>query len=96
MQCSNTLQCHHQNGGVFKEFKRRDLTDIDTFVSRESEVGKYLHTLAALTRMLQSASLADQLDLEGRCMRRPVDRRSFRRTGVCPTPGSVQGRDCAW
>ena len=46
--------------------------------------------------MLQSASLADQLDLEGRCMRRPVDRRSFRRTGVCPNMESVQGRDCAW
>ena len=46
--------------------------------------------------MLQSASLADQLDLEGRCLRRPVDRRSFRRTGVCPTPGAVQGRDGAW
>ena len=25
-------------GGLFREFKRRDLTDIDTFVSRESEV----------------------------------------------------------
>ena len=25
--------------GLFTEFKRRDLTDIDTFVSRESEVG---------------------------------------------------------
>ena len=28
-------------GGVFREFKRRDLTDIDTFVSRESEVSQY-------------------------------------------------------
>ena len=26
-------------GGVFREFKRRDLTDIETFVSIESEVG---------------------------------------------------------
>ena len=26
-------------GGLFREFRRRDLTDIDTFISRDSEVG---------------------------------------------------------
>merc|ERR1739848_574880 len=55
--------------------KRRNLQDASSFIDRESE----------------EASKEDQMDLEGRCMRKARDKRTFRRGGVCV--GSSQGRD---
>ena len=44
--------------------------------------------------MSQEASKEDQMDLEGKCMRKTKDKRYFRKSGV--GVGSTQGRDCAW
>ena len=49
---------------------------------------------AATLHSFQEASEMDQLDLEGKCLRRPRDKRCFRRTGVCV--GRSEGRDGAW
>merc|ERR1711915_638482 len=58
--------------------RRRDLNNADTFIVKESE----------------EASKEDQMDLEGKCMRKTKDKRYFRKSGV--GVGSTQGRDCAW
>merc|ERR1711936_72478 len=55
--------------------KRRNLKDADSFIDKESE----------------EACKEDQLDLEGKCMRRKMDKRHFRRGGI--NVGSTQGRD---
>merc|ERR1712215_546793 len=55
--------------------KRRNLKDADSFIDKESE----------------EASKEDQLDLEGKCMRRKMDKRHLRRGGI--NVGSTQGRD---
>merc|ERR1712098_386404 len=55
--------------------KKRNLNDLNSFIDRETE----------------EASKEDQLDLEGRCARKKLDKRHFRRGGVCV--GSTQGRD---
>merc|ERR1711887_67798 len=55
--------------------KRRNLKDAESFIDKESE----------------EASKEDQLDLEGKCMRRKMDKRHFRRGGI--NVGSTQGRD---
>merc|ERR1712183_726953 len=55
--------------------KKRNLKDADSFIDKESE----------------EACKEDQLDLEGKCMRRKMDKRHFRRGGI--NVGSTQGRD---
>eukprot|EP00090_Calanus_glacialis_P027804 TRINITY_DN4415_c0_g1_i1.p1 TRINITY_DN4415_c0_g1~~TRINITY_DN4415_c0_g1_i1.p1 ORF type:complete len:158 (-),score=69.62 TRINITY_DN4415_c0_g1_i1:59-532(-) len=55
--------------------KKRNLKDADSFIDKESE----------------EASKEDQLDLEGKCMRKKMDKRHFRRGGIMV--GSTQGRD---
>merc|ERR1711887_8308 len=55
--------------------KRRNLRDVDSFIDKESE----------------EATKEDQLDLEGKCMRKKMDKRHFRKGGVMI--GSTQGRD---
>merc|ERR1712212_1327457 len=55
--------------------KRRNLRDVDSFIDKESE----------------EATKEDQLDLEGKCMRKKMDKRHFRKGGVMI--GSSQGRD---
>merc|ERR1712013_635887 len=55
--------------------KRRNLKDADSFIDKESE----------------EATKEDQLDLEGKCMRKKMDKRHFRKGGVMI--GSTQGRD---
>merc|ERR1712179_327786 len=55
--------------------KRRNLRDVDSFIDKESE----------------EATKEDQLDLEGKCMRKKMDKRHFRNGGVMI--GSTQGRD---
>ena len=40
---------------------------------------------------LQEATKEDQMDMEGKCMRKKMDKRHFRRGGVMI--GSLQGRD---
>merc|ERR1711970_1193786 len=55
--------------------KRRNLKDAESFIDKESE----------------EATKEDQLDLEGKCMRRKMDKRHFRRGGI--NVGSTQGRD---
>ena len=50
--------------------------------------------LLSCVYLFQEATKVDQLDLEGKCMRRPRDKRYFRKTGVLT--GSAQGRDSAW
>merc|ERR1711970_218997 len=54
--------------------KRRNLRDVDSFIDKESE----------------EATKEDQLDLEGKCMRKKMDKRHFRKGGVMI--GSSQGR----
>eukprot|EP00090_Calanus_glacialis_P027806 TRINITY_DN4415_c0_g1_i3.p1 TRINITY_DN4415_c0_g1~~TRINITY_DN4415_c0_g1_i3.p1 ORF type:complete len:158 (-),score=67.35 TRINITY_DN4415_c0_g1_i3:48-521(-) len=54
--------------------KKRNLKDADSFIDKESE----------------EASKEDQLDLEGKCMRKTMDKRRFRRGGIMV--GSTQGR----
>merc|ERR1712002_403255 len=55
--------------------KRRNLRDVESFIDKESE----------------EATKEDQLDLEGKCMRKKMDKRHFRKGGVMI--GSTQGRD---
>merc|ERR1711970_57767 len=55
--------------------KKRNLNDLNSFMDRDTE----------------EATKEDQLDLEGRCARKKLDKRHFRRGGVCV--GSTQGRD---
>merc|ERR1712098_65624 len=55
--------------------KKRNLNDLNSFIDKETE----------------EACKEDQLDLEGRCMRKTKDKRHFRRGGIMV--GSTQGRD---
>merc|ERR1712243_26605 len=55
--------------------KRRKRRDVESFIDKESE----------------EATKEDQLDLEGKCMRKKMDKRHFRKGGVMI--GSTQGRD---
>eukprot|EP00092_Neocalanus_flemingeri_P093881 GFUD01119351.1.p1 GENE.GFUD01119351.1~~GFUD01119351.1.p1 ORF type:complete len:158 (+),score=51.73 GFUD01119351.1:33-506(+) len=55
--------------------KKRNLKDADSFIDKESE----------------EASKEDQMDLEGKCMRKTTDKRRFRCGGIMV--GSTQGRD---
>merc|ERR1712071_339318 len=55
--------------------KKRNLKDSESFIDKESE----------------EACKEDQLDLEGKCMRKKMDKRHFRRGGIMV--GSTQGRD---
>ena len=81
--------------GVGLGLKRRDLADSDTFLVRDTEVREDQNYIFLLNfSLFQEASVVDQLDLEGKCMRRPRDKRYFRKTGVLT--GSAQGRDSAW
>eukprot|EP00092_Neocalanus_flemingeri_P051874 GFUD01060458.1.p1 GENE.GFUD01060458.1~~GFUD01060458.1.p1 ORF type:complete len:175 (+),score=63.23 GFUD01060458.1:135-659(+) len=64
--------------GIAPVVKRRNLNDAETFIVKETE----------------EACKEDQLDLEGKCMRKKKDKRHFRRSGV--GVGLTQGRDCAW
>merc|ERR1711874_194062 len=62
-------------GASMLALKKRNLNDIDSFIDKESE----------------EATVDDQMDLEGKCMRKTMDKRHFRRGGV--RVGCVQGRD---
>merc|ERR1711962_1657492 len=55
--------------------KKRNLNDISTFIEQETE----------------EATKEDQMDLEGKCMRKKTDKRHFRRGGV--RVGCTEGRD---
>jgi len=55
--------------------KKRNLNDISTFIDQETE----------------EATKEDQMDLEGKCMRKKTDKRHFRRGGV--RVGCTEGRD---
>jgi len=55
--------------------KKRNLNDISTFIDQETE----------------EATKEDQMDLEGKCMRKKADKRHFRRGGV--RVGCAEGRD---
>merc|ERR1712098_833326 len=55
--------------------KKRNMNDLNSFIDKETE----------------EACKEDQLDLEGRCMRKTKDKRHFRRGGIMV--GSTQGRD---
>merc|ERR1711862_971519 len=55
--------------------KRRNMKDAESFIDKESE----------------EATKEDQLDLEGKCMRKKMDKSHFRKGGVMI--GSTQGRD---
>merc|ERR1711915_807617 len=55
--------------------KRRNLKDAESFIDKESE----------------EACKEDQMDLEGKCMRKKLDKRPFRKGGIMV--GSTQGRD---
>ena len=81
-------------GGMVRT-KRRDVKDAETFIVKESEVMIVLpKTFESYFLYFQEACKEDQLDLEGKCLRKKADKRYFRRSGVCV--GSTQGRDCAW
>ena len=72
---------------------RRDLSNIDTFIVRESEVKEEIFCIRiCLFILFQVACLEDQLELEGKCLRKSKDKRSFRKTG-CVT---IDGRGDAW
>merc|ERR1712212_1113641 len=62
-------------GANFLAIKKRNLNDINTFIDQETE----------------EATKEDQMDLEGKCMRRKTDKRHFRRGGV--RVGCAEGRD---
>merc|ERR1711970_29560 len=62
-------------GANFLAIKKRNLNDINTFIDQETE----------------EATKEDQMDLEGKCMRKKTDKRHFRRGGV--RVGCVEGRD---
>merc|ERR1712198_48435 len=62
-------------GANFLAIKKRNLNDINTFIDQETE----------------EATKEDQMDLEGKCMRKKTDKRHFRRGGV--RVGCAQGRD---
>merc|ERR1711962_91128 len=55
--------------------KKRNLSDISTFIDQETE----------------EATKEDQMDLEGKCMRKKTDKRHFRRGGV--RVRCTEGRD---
>merc|ERR1712098_300787 len=55
--------------------KKRNMNDLNSFIDKETE----------------EACKEDQLDLEGRCMRKKLDKRHFRRGGI--RVGCTQGRD---
>ena len=74
--------------------KRRDLSDLESFITPDSEVrflqpSEYLKTSVNL----QVACMEDQLDWEGKCGRKTRDKRYFRKTGVVT---SCEGRGDAW
>merc|ERR1719228_2393198 len=62
-------------GASVLALKKRNMNDISTFIDKESE----------------EATVDDQMDLEGKCMRKKVDKRHFRKGGV--RVGCTQGRD---
>merc|ERR1711971_584344 len=62
-------------GANFLAIKKRNLNDINTFIDQETE----------------EATKEDQMDLEGKCMRKKPDKRHFRRGGV--RVGCAEGRD---
>eukprot|EP00092_Neocalanus_flemingeri_P032687 GFUD01035552.1.p1 GENE.GFUD01035552.1~~GFUD01035552.1.p1 ORF type:complete len:158 (+),score=51.05 GFUD01035552.1:77-550(+) len=62
-------------GATAMATKKRDLKDADSFIDKESE----------------EASKEDQMDLEGKCMRKKMDKRRFRKGGIMV--GSTAGRD---
>merc|ERR1712083_124919 len=62
-------------GANFLAIKKRNLNDISTFIDHETE----------------EATKEDQMDLEGKCMRKKADKRHFRRGGV--RVGCAEGRD---
>jgi len=62
-------------GAQVMAVKRRNLKDAESFIDKESE----------------EACKEDQMDLEGKCMRKKMDKRHFRKGGIMV--GSTQGRD---
>jgi hypothetical protein len=58
--------------------KRRDVSDAETFIIKESEVSVLRwNVFAKLFIFIQEACKEDQLDLEGKCMRKKKDKRFF-------------------
>ena len=71
--------------------KKRNIADASTFIEKETEVIHFISPPQRFKKILfQEASKEDQLDFEGKCHRKKVDKRYFRRGGVAV--GSMQNR----
>ena len=77
-------------GANFLAVKKRNLNDITTFIDQETEVVNYyfdqhlkmrrhvcVHLANDNHKTIQEATKEDQMDLEGKCMRKKVIKDSF-------------------
>ena len=59
-------------GANFLAIKKRNLNDINTFIDQETEVVSIFITSRNQATNFQEATKEDQMDLEGKCMRKKV------------------------
>ena len=74
-------------GANFLAVKKRNLNDITTFIDQETEVVNYLCQHLCLSenhKTNQEATKEDQMDLEGKCMRKKVIRFFFSQVSYPP------------